>query len=82
MFCLSECANIAIKYSLQRLLTGQFEVLTERERCMVKVLIDLCSSPNPLCPKNVFGLNYSTGLSAIGLGLTYVIVLLQFRFGE
>ena len=56
--------------------------MTEEEKCLLNLLIDQCSNPNPVCPKHVFALNYSTGISAFGLGLTYVIVLIQFRFAE
>ena len=40
------------------------------------------SSRAPICPMDVFDMNYSSGASIMGLILTYMIILLQFKVSE
>ena len=56
--------------------------MSEKEKCLLDIMLDNTSSCCPVRPHNTFDLNYSTGLSALGLCLTYVIVLIQFRISE
>ena len=41
-----------------------------------------CSNPSPISPHKVVPLNFATGLSGLGLCLTYIFVLLQLRISE
>ena len=56
--------------------------MSDKDKCLMDILLDKTSADCPVRPLNMFDLNLSTGLSAIGLCLTYVIVLLQFRISD
>ena len=56
--------------------------LTRVQEVNLETLIEKFAKDSPIRPAEIFSLNYSDGLSALGLGLTYVIVLLQFKVGE
>lgn len=74
--------NIVIRNVLQQISVTEDENMTNKERRTMDVLLDRTSNPTPLSPFNLYGVNFSTGLSILGISFTYIIVLLQFRFGE
>jgi hypothetical protein len=74
--------NADIKNVLQQISVTEYDTMTDKEKHTMDILVDRVSNPAPVSPFQVFSLDFSTGLSALGLCLTYVIVLLQFRFGE
>ena len=74
--------NSGIKNTLQKISVIEYDDMSDKEKHMMEILLERVSNPAPVSPFQIFALNFSTGLSALGLCLTYVIVLLQFRFGE
>ena len=58
--------------------------LTAEETLEVDTLVDWLSfsSRAPIRPMDVFDMNYSSGASIMGLILTYMIILLQFKVSE
>ena len=74
--------NMDIQYHLQNILANRFRIMSEEEKNLVGIVLDRASNVAPLCPNQIFPMNYSTGLSAMGVCFTYLVVLLQFRSGE
>ena len=59
--------------------------MSAEERVHLDVLIakfSRCSYIGPIMPLNIFNLNLRTAASMAGLALTYMLVLLKFRFGD
>ena len=63
---------------------GNAKRLTAEETLEVETLADWLSfsSRAPIRPMDVFDMNYSSGASIMGLILTYMIILLQFKVSE
>ncbi len=59
------------------------ELEAEDERRLDALLAGLATSASsaPIRPLDVFNLNYSSGVSSVGVMVTYLIVLLQFKTG-
>ena len=74
--------NIGIKNILQQICVSEYEGMTDKEKHTMAILLDQTSTPASLSPYNLYAVNFSTGLSILGICVTYIIVLLQFRFGE
>ena len=54
--------------------------MEDLEKIQMDVLINQFSVTAPIRPYDVFNLNYASGFSMDGLMITYIIVLLQFKF--
>ena len=52
------------------------------EKNKMDILIVRFSNSGPIRPLDVFNLNYASAASTIGLLVTYIIVLMQFRAVE
>ena len=61
---------------------SEAQTLSVEERVQLDVLIGKFSNPCPIMPLNLFNLNLRTAASLAGLALTYMLVLLKFRFGD
>ena len=48
----------------------------------IEMLSDQFLTVSSYKPSDAFELNYSTGVTAAGIILTYIIVLMQFKVGE
>ena len=57
-------------------------LLDSESKTYLEVTIENFSKSAPLRPRNTFGLNYASGLSILGLLLTYLIVLFQFKVSD
>lgn len=75
-------ANGNIKEALADIVRVRRRDFSETTRADAKALIHKCSAPCPIRPLDIFDQNYSTGFSALGLCLTYIIVLVQFKISE
>ena len=69
---------------IQRMRLDNAKRLTVAETLEMDTLIDWLSfsSRAPIRPMDVFDMNYSSGASILGLILTYMIILLQFKVTE
>ena len=69
---------------IQRMRLDNAKRLTAAEILEMDTLIDWLSfsSRAPIRPMDVFDMNYSSGASILGLILTYMIILLQFKVTE
>ena len=56
--------------------------LPSKARHNLEVAVERFSKPAPIRPLDVFNLNLASGASIVGLILTYIIVLLQFKVSE
>ena len=58
--------------------------LTPEEAVRIDTVIDWLSfsSRAPIRPMDVFDMNYASGASILGLMLTYMIILLQFKLSD
>ena len=61
---------------------SEAKTLSVEESVHLGVLIGRFSNPCPIMPLNLFNLNLRTAASMAGLALTYMLVLLKFRFGD
>ena len=70
--------------TIQRMRMDNAKRLTATETLEMDTLIDWLSfsSRAPIRPMDVFDMNYSSGASILGLILTYMIILLQFKVTE
>jgi len=73
----NHCARI--KIDLQNTLLRE---LPSKARHHMEVAVERFSKPAPIRPLDVFNLNLASGASIVGLILTYIIVLLQFKVSE
>lgn len=72
-----------VKTRLQdKLCCKDFECFSDHEVLGLRVLIEQFSKSAVVRPRDCFDLKLSTGVSLVGILLTYLIVLLQFRVGE
>ena len=71
------CHYAHIKTNLQRAM-----LLDSESKTFLEVTIENFSKSAPLRPRNTFGINYASGLSILGLLLTYLIVLFQFKVSD
>lgn len=74
--------NSGIKESLKEILRTRHDQLMGTCRTDLESLLDKCSDPCPMRPLDIFDQNYSTGFSALGLCITYIVVILQFKISE
>ena len=58
--------------------------LTAEKTLEIDTLVDWLSfsSRAPIRPMDTFDMNYSSGASIVGLILTYMIILMQFKVSE
>jgi hypothetical protein len=56
--------------------------MSPTDRNHFDILIERFSKPAPIPPKDVFNMNWASGVSIAGLIVTYMIVLLQFKFRD
>lgn len=70
------------KRALQQYFVTHVEDLDENECNILHLLINQYDDASPIRPKDTIDLNYNTELTAAGLMLTYMVVLLQFKIGE
>ena len=58
--------------------------LTAEETLEIDTLVEWLSfsSRAPIRPMDTFDMNYSSGASIVGLILTYMIILMQFKVSE
>ena len=61
---------------------SEAKTLSVEDGVHLNVLIGKFSNPWPIMPLNLFNLNLRTAASLAGLALTYMLVLLKFRFGD
>ena len=71
-----------IKDCLEEIKMSEAKTLSVEESVHLGVLIGRFSNPCPIMPLNLFNLNLRTAASMAGLALTYMLVLLKFRFGD
>ena len=79
------CEDVAeARERIQRMRMDNAKRLTAEETLEVDTLVDWLSfsSRAPIRPMDVFDMNYSSGASIMGLILTYMIILLQFKVSE
>ena len=67
---------------LENFLYDNVESLTSEEQTRIGILISQFEGATPLRPRDFFDVNYSTGGSILGLIITYLIVLMQFKLSE
>ncbi len=72
----------SVRSALLGIVVERSETLTPKEQAEILILVDHFSTPAPVRPMDVFNLNYGSGASIVGLVLTYIIVLLQFKMGD
>ena len=67
-----------------RLIDSLLDQVNKRKDILTAIVISFfqTSNPTPVHSHGMFGVNLSTWLGSLGLCLTYVIVLLQFRISE
>lgn len=77
-------AGSAITEALGEVSRSRWDELrnNKREKAELRSLQKKFSKKCTVRPLDAFDINFSTGLSALGLCLTYIIVLLQFKVGE
>ena len=68
-----------IRNGLENFMFANLESLSENERARIGILINQLGNSVPLRPNDFFDLSYSTGGSIVGLIITYLIVLQQFK---
>ena len=73
----NKCQNI--KFILENLLMEHLTSLSEIDRTKLKILIKRFDDPAPIKPKSSFDLNLPTAISAAGLIVTYLVILVQFK---
>ncbi len=56
--------------------------MDEENKHKLAILLDQLGVAGIYRPSNAFEMNYSTGIGAAGIILTYIIVLMQFKVGE
>lgn len=56
--------------------------MTMKELCQFEVLVDWFSLAAPVRPMDMFNLNFSSAATLVGLVITYMLVLLQFKIGD
>ena len=69
---------------VQRMRMDKAKRLTVEETLEIETLVDWLSfsTRSPIRPMDAFDMNYSSGASIVGLILTYMIILLQFKVSE
>jgi hypothetical protein len=58
------------------------EYFDESTTARMNILIDNFATISPIRPLDSFNLNWSTGIAACGVLMTYIVVLLQFRISD
>ena len=81
MLFLHQCFR-DIKECLEEIKMSEAKTLSVEDGVHLNVLIGKFSNPWPIMPLNLFNLNLRTAASLAGLALTYMLVLLKFRFGD
>ena len=74
-----------IRDRLDEIKMSEATTMSVEEKVHLDVLIakfSRCSYIGPIMPLNIFNLNLRTAASMAGLALTYMLVLLKFRFGD
>ena len=56
--------------------------MSDAERSALSMLIGRLDTPSPIRPSGAIDLNHNTRLVALGLTMTYIVVLFQFKIGE
>ena len=71
-----------VRSSLETYFLSKQESLSTQQTNEVQVLIQRFGNPSPIRPRNAMKLTASSGMSALGLILTYLVVLVQFKANE
>lgn len=69
-----------IRTELQDHIVREVPNLDQATRTHLDILVDRFTSESPISPLGCFNMNYSSAMSMDGVVLTYIIVLMQFRF--
>ena len=73
----NKCQNI--KAILEDLLMEHQESLSKADKIKLRILIKRFDDSAPIKPKSSFDLNLPTAISAAGLIVTYLVILVQFK---
>jgi hypothetical protein len=70
------------KKMLETVYMENMEYFDESTTARMNILIDNFATISPIRPLDSFNLNWSTGIAACGVLMTYIVVLLQFRISD
>ncbi len=71
-----------IRARLQEAMIAEADSLSSKERTVIEVLMTKFTTSAPFRPLDIFDVNFASAASLLGLILTYVIVLLQFKVSD